>query len=243
MDKKGIVFYDNWLKFAQGMSDEQAGKMLKSIAEQRLTGNHKSTGDTLLDAILATIFDKMAEDDAHYQDVCRKRSEARKSKQVLASDSKSKQMSTNDDKCQQMITNDDKCQQKALDTDTDTDTETDTDTDIYINKGTRTRKKSDKLVFGEYKHVRLTIEQYDKLAVDLGEQMRDACIKRLDEYIQERPDYKSKDHNLCIRRWVVKAVREEEQKQPVIKQTTFHQFDMKHNYDYDAMEQELLRRE
>ena len=240
MDKKGIVFYDNWLKFAQGMSDEQAGKMLKSIAEQRLTGDHKSTGDTLLDAILATIFDKMAEDDAHYQDVCRKRSEARKSKQVLASDSKSKQKSTNDNKCQQMSTNDNNSQQKALDTDTETDTETDIKKNI---KKKSTRTQSDKLVFGEYKHVRLTIEQYDKLAADYGESTRDACIKRLDEYIQERPDYKSKDHNLCIRRWVVDAVTKNSKPTMIPKQTTFHNFDMKHDYDFDAIEQELLRRD
>lgn len=110
------------------------------------------------------------------------------------------------------------------------------------SKGTRT--KPDKLIFGEYGHVRLTVEQYDKLGVDLGENMRDATIKRLDEYIQERPDYKSKDHNLAIRRWVVKAV-EEAQEKPTMKakQTSFHNFDMKHDYDYDAIEQELLRRD
>lgn len=110
------------------------------------------------------------------------------------------------------------------------------------SKGTRT--KPDKLIFGEYGHVRLTVEQYDKLGVDLGENMREAAIKRLDEYIQERPDYKSKDHNLAIRRWVVKAVEEAKEK-PTIKskQTTFHNFDMKHDYDYEAMEKELLRRE
>ena len=115
------------------------------------------------------------------------------------------------------------------------------DEDVDVKKKKRARTQSDKLVFGEYKHVRLTIEQYDKLAADYGESTRDACIKRLDEYIQERPDYKSKDHNLCIRRWVVDAVTKNS-KPTMTAKTTFHNFDMKHDYDYDAIEQELLRR-
>ena len=80
----------------------------------------------------------------------------------------------------------------------------------------------------------------DRAAIE-REMYIDACIKRLDEYIQERPDYKSKDHNLCIRRWVIKAVQESQEK-PSMKVTPFHNFDMKHDYDFDAMETELLRR-
>lgn len=121
----------------------------------------------------------------------------------------------------------------------------DVDVDVNVDveekkKRTRTKPKPDKLVFGEYKHVRLTIEQYDKLAADYGEQMRDDAVRRLDEYIQEKPKYKSEDHNLAIRRWVIKAV-EEDRGNPKVKKTAFHNMDMKHNYDYAAMEQQLLQ--
>ena len=42
--------------------------------------------------------------------------------------------------------------------------------------------------------------------------MRDRAIKFLDEYIEEK-DYKSKSHNLAIRRWVIDAVSKEKPSQ------------------------------
>ena len=38
------------------------------------------------------------------------------------------------------------------------------------------------------------------------------AIKFLDEYIEEK-GYKSKSHNLAIRRWVIQAVQEQEAKE------------------------------
>lgn len=106
---------------------------------------------------------------------------------------------------------------------------------------TRTKKKEEeKHLHGEYKHVRLTAEQYDRLAADYGEETRAAAIKKLDEYIQEKPTYKSQDHNLAIRRWVIKALEEDKQKSRPANNTKFHNFDMQHNYNYEEMERQLL---
>ena len=100
--------------------------------------------------------------------------------------------------------------------------------------------KEIKHTFGEYQNVKLTDRQLVKLISDYDESTIDSAIEFLDEYIQEK-GYKSKDHNLAIRRWVVDAVKGK-QKKTQSKQTAFHNFDMKHDYDFDEMEQQLLQR-
>ena len=77
------------------------------------------------------------------------------------------------------------------------------------------KSKSDKPAkhkHGDFQHVLLTENEYEKLANDFGIDLRDKAIKFLDEYIEEK-GYKSKSHNLAIRRWVIDAVKEKEQKQ------------------------------
>ena len=65
---------------------------------------------------------------------------------------------------------------------------------------------------GEFQHVLLTDNEYAKLGNDFGTDLRDKAIRFFDEYIEEK-GYKSKSHNLAIRRWVIDAVKEKEQKQ------------------------------
>jgi hypothetical protein len=64
-----------------------------------------------------------------------------------------------------------------------------------------------KHIFGEYKHVRLKDSEYEKLISEYGTEMTDSCITFLDEYI-EMKGYKAKNHYLCIKKWVVDAVKE-----------------------------------
>ena len=65
---------------------------------------------------------------------------------------------------------------------------------------------------GEYQHVLLKDSEYNKLADEFGEAMRDECVTFLDEYI-EMKGYKAKSHYLCIRKWVLDAVKEKQKKQ------------------------------
>lgn len=53
---------------------------------------------------------------------------------------------------------------------------------------------------GEYKHVLLTDEQYQKLLEDLGESKLAEYIKKVDEYCQQYGK-SYKDYNLTIRKW------------------------------------------
>ena len=73
------------------------------------------------------------------------------------------------------------------------------------------RTKPTKHKYGEYSNVLLTDSEFEKLASDFGASVRDKAISFLDAYIEEK-GYKSKSHNLAIRRWVIDAVKENESK-------------------------------
>ena len=48
-----------------------------------------------------------------------------------------------------------------------------------------------------------------KLVEDFGQDIIDKSIKKLDEAIEEK-GYKYKSHNLTLRRWVIDAVKKEQ---------------------------------
>lgn len=75
----------------------------------------------------------------------------------------------------------------------------------------KTKTKSEKIKHGEFKNVKLTEAEYHKLCDDYGFEMTAKAVDFLDAYIEEK-GYKSKSHNLAIRRWVVDAVKENESK-------------------------------
>ena len=94
--------------------------------------------------------------------------------------------------------------------------EIDIDKDIEIDKELEkdkeiTAPKEQKHVHGEYAHVRLKDSEREKLIEEYGQEMTDACIKYLDEYI-EMKGYKAKNHYLCIKKWVLSAVKEKGQR-------------------------------
>ena len=59
--------------------------------------------------------------------------------------------------------------------------------------------------YGEYQNVLLTDIEYNRLCDDYSQEIIHKAIKFLDEYIEEK-GYKSKSHNLAIRRWVIDAI-------------------------------------
>ena len=70
------------------------------------------------------------------------------------------------------------------------------------------KKKQAKQKYGEYQNVLLTDNEFENLANSFGIETRDKAIRFLDEYIEEK-GYKSKSHNLAIRRWVIDAIGKE----------------------------------
>ena len=74
-----------------------------------------------------------------------------------------------------------------------------------------TAPKEKKSTYGEHKHVRLTATEYDRLIADYGEQETADAIQFFDDYMEEK-NYKTKSHNMTLRRWVFKAVAERKAK-------------------------------
>jgi hypothetical protein len=77
------------------------------------------------------------------------------------------------------------------------------------NKNEKNEKK-EKNIYGTYENVLLTDEEVEKLKAEYPEDW-DKAIEILSAYIVEK-GYKSKSHYLSIRRWCIKAAREQAQK-------------------------------
>jgi len=73
-----------------------------------------------------------------------------------------------------------------------------------------TAKANRKHKYGEYQHVLLKDEELQKLKQDYSNW--EELIRYLDEYI-EMKGYKAKSHYLCIKKWVVDAVKKKEPKE------------------------------
>lgn len=69
------------------------------------------------------------------------------------------------------------------------------------------KQKLEKNIYGDAGNVSLTPEEYERLIKDYGIDLTNNAIEFLDSYIIEK-DYKTKDHNRTIRRWVISAVKE-----------------------------------
>ncbi len=79
------------------------------------------------------------------------------------------------------------------------------ETPNYNSNGNLTVKvKEERHLYGEYKHVRLSDTEYQKLLSEYGASVVTDYVRRLDEYIQTTGK-KYKDHNLTIRQWIRKA--------------------------------------
>lgn len=81
-------------------------------------------------------------------------------------------------------------------------------TPIKNNKNIKNDKKDKKYIYGEYRHVKLTDAEKDRLVSELGEDGFNECVRILDEY-KEQTGKTYKNDNLTIRKWVIDAVKKE----------------------------------
>lgn len=108
------------------------------------------------------------------------------------------------------------CPSKSIDIELDIDKDIEREDVPDINVGHTAppppdNKKPTKHKRGEYKNVRLTDDEVEKLHKEYGISLAEAAIIFLDEYI-EMKGYKAKSHYLAIRKWVIDAVKERAQR-------------------------------
>ena len=101
----------------------------------------------------------------------------------------------------------------------------DADTASFTDTAKQPRKqktnKPTKHKHGQFQNVLLTDAEFEKLCNDYGTELLNSAIDFFDAYIEEK-GYKSKSHNLAIRRWVIDAVKERKnQNQQPNKQPSF----------------------
>lgn len=93
--------------------------------------------------------------------------------------------------------------EKEKETETEKEIEIERDKEFSDRSEKATPKtKIKKITFGEYKHVKLTKEQFDKLCEDYGENIINEYIKRIDEWLQMNGKKPYKDFNLALRNWL-----------------------------------------
>ena len=100
MAKKGFILYNDQKEVVDELTDEQAGKLLKSIYEYNVSGKFSLEGMLKLIFIpFKTSFDR---DAIKWEETSKKRSEA--GKRGMKSRWKAEEEITNDNNCNQMIT-------------------------------------------------------------------------------------------------------------------------------------------
>lgn len=109
-------------------------------------------------------------------------------------------------------------QSNAIDIDIEIDKDIDKEKEESIPDD-KPSSRTPKHKYGEYQHVLLKDQELEKLKLEYGELETEEAIKFLDEYI-EMKGYKSKNHNLVLRRWVYDAVKERKQKKNYGKKST-----------------------
>ena len=97
-------------------------------------------------------------------------------------------------------------------TQTDIDKDIDKDIDIDIEKDIKKKNTNTKHKYGEYKHVLLTDNEYQKLEEQYGSSSLQIIITYLDEYL-EMKGTKYKSHYMVIRKWGAEAALKKEREQ------------------------------
>ena len=228
-DKKTFLFYKSWRTLINNLDNETTGILMKAIFDYQC-GEDVSIDDPVLLAVFQVIKKELDENDAKYEEVCRKRKEAA-SKRWDAKESKSMQKNANASKCMQK--------------DTDSECDIDIQSPNGDKKETLRAEKEQKHHHG--KSVLLTDKEYSTLIKEFGEAKSEKAIEWLNNYIAEK-GYKAKSHYLAIRRWVFDAVAEEERRKaklekPVARSGThkFNDFEQRDN-NMDEIEAMMLKR-
>ena len=190
-------------KRIKGLSDEDAGKLLKSIFSF-VGGEDEEEYDLSerADIIFDYIKEEISEAAERYEKVCEKRKAAVSNRYKGEKDTNA----TNEYKCTEMNTS-------ASNNDNDYDSECDNEHNSLTESmcvNTRTR---DAEPCGFFQNVYLTADEIKKLEAEYGEQKLKKAITLLSARIQKDGKYKDDNHAALIVQWVMKAIEEDEVKE------------------------------
>lgn len=186
MKRDGFVFYRSFYEAIACLDKEQKADCLDAVAQYALDGVELET-DGIVKALFISFKPQIDANNRRYENGC-KGGKPKHNQNVT-----------------KVIPNTNQSDTKDIPKEKDKEKDKDKD---------KEKVKEVKTAYGEYAHVKLTKTEYQKMISDFGQDKTDKAIKFFDEYIEDK-GYKSKSHNLAMRRWVFKAVEEQEQKQGV----------------------------
>lgn len=213
--KDSFILYTEQKEVVDKLSDEQAGKIFKAIYEYVQT-NKMPKLDGLLDIIIIPFKQSLDRNTEKWEEIKKKRSEAGKKGAEIKKQNLAKEANANFAK--------NKIANQAV----NVNVPVPVNVPVNVNdnniasedKSSTATAKASKHKYGIYKHVLLKDEELQSLQKDYSNW--EELIKYLDEYI-EMKGYKAKSHYLCIKKWVVDAVKKQSGYKP--KKETFEQRD------------------
>lgn len=195
MGKSNFLIEDAWGEMFKGLSDDNAGKLIKAVFAYR-DGEDVSLDDPILNAVMNMVKATMDENQAAYEKTCENRRKAVEERW------KKEKEDTNEYKCIQEDTNEYSCiQMNTIDTDM-----TCSHHIISSQENNNTKKPKDtvKHKHGEYNNVLLTDTELEKLKTEYSNYQE--LIDRLSGYIESK-GAKYKSHYATIRNWVRKDAK------------------------------------
>ena len=197
-EKKSFVLYTDYQKHINKLTDEEAGTLFKALfkyAEKEELPELTPMADMAF-SFISAIMDR---DNEKWEEIKKKRSEAVKKRWE-----KEKQTDTNDTNVYKRIQTD------ANDTvNVNGNVNVNVNDNVNVIKGVIGGKDKPsprspvKKKYGNYQHVALTDEQYNKLLSDYGQATLEKYIQEIDDWAQLKgKGYK--DYNLAIRKWITK---------------------------------------
>lgn len=250
--KDSFILYTEQKEIIDKLTDEQAGKLIKAIYQYVKDGIIPEL-DMLLEIAFIPIKQNLERNSEKWENIKQKRSEAGKigaeikkqkqAKQANANFALSKQaneavnvnvnvngnVNVNDNENREY---EGKKQTNVADTLFEAKASSSDDvSSLKSQKSKNDTAKASKHRYGEYKNVLLKDEELQALQREFTNW--EELIKYLDEYI-EMKGYQAKSHYLCIRKWVVKAVKEQQLKK---KQTSVKKESISNSYHSDITEQ------
>lgn len=200
--KDSFILYLQHKEIFDNLTDEEAGILIKAIFEYEMVGKVPK-----LDKMLGLVFIPIK------QTLDRNREKYEKTVQRNKQNGAKGGRPKNPDNPVGILGNSEN-QTKPKKADNEYDNDNDNVNDNIINNvidnivseetSTANTAKASKHKHGEYKHVLLKDEELQKLKEEYKNWKE--LIKYLDEYI-EMKGYKAKSHYLCIKKWVVDAVK------------------------------------
>lgn len=199
MDKNSFLFYLDYEEQFNLLSDEQIGQLMRAIIKYEKTKKEPNL-DGMLKMAFSFIKTQLDRDREKYEKKCEK------NKENGALGGRPKKKQTDNKKPNGFSKNRTKPKKADNDNedDDDDDNEDDNNNTASEDKSSSASVKANKHKYGKYKHVLLKDEELQSLKEDY--QNWNELIEYLDEYI-EMKGYKAKSHYLCIKKWVVDAVK------------------------------------